>query len=176
MRIHPLSPTERQALKERVQRFMAEFPAPKIIITRGLDGQPRHRLMSVRTQGFWCYLVTVKPSTKIQELEADPRIQIVWYKYDADDPGQDQTLRYVSVSGIAELVRSVEGMRTLPEHNPARIEQERGWRSVTPPTLDELTDEGLDESRFGVAIRPVRIRVEGFVPGPRFPIYFRGDE
>ncbi|GIW08906.1 MAG: hypothetical protein KatS3mg060_3711 [Dehalococcoidia bacterium] len=179
MRIHPavtLSDAERAAVKARVQHFMATFPAPKIVITRGLDGQPRHRLMGVRTRGFWCYLITVKPSTKIAELEADPRIQIVWYQYDAHDPGQDQPLRYVAVTGIAELVSTADGMRSLPENDPAKLEHEREWRSVNPPNITELDDQTLESSRLGIIVRPVRIRVEGFVPGPRYPMYFHGDE
>jgi hypothetical protein len=179
MRIHPavaLSPDERVALKAHVQHFMATFPAPKVVITRGLDGQPWHRLMGVRTRGFWCYLITVNPSTKIAELEADPRIQIVWYQYDADDPDQDQPLRYVSVTGIAELIRTVEGMRGLPENDPGKLERERAWRTANPPNITELDDATLATSRLGIAVRPLRIRVEGFVRGPRYPVYFRGDE
>jgi general stress protein 26 len=176
VRIHPritLSTTERAALKARIQQFMAEFAAPKIVITRGLDGQPRHRLMGVRTRGFWCYLISVVPSAKLAELEADPRIQIAWYQYDANDPGQDQPLRYVAVSGVAELVRTAAELRRFPALVTLR---EEAWRRVNPPTIDELDDATLEATRAGIVVRPLLVRAEGFLPGPRYPVYFRGEE
>jgi len=179
VRIHPritLSTTERAALKARIQQFMAEFAAPKIVITRGLDGQPRHRLMGVRTRGFWCYLISVVPSAKLAELEADPRIQIVWYQYDANDPGQDQPLRYVAVSGVAELVRTAAAMRQFPAPVTPREPQEAAWRRVNPPTINELDDATLETTRAGIVVRPLLVRAEGFLPGPRYPVYFRGEE
>ncbi|MCS7002015.1 MAG: hypothetical protein NZ518_04115 [Dehalococcoidia bacterium] len=178
--IHPkirLAPDDLRALRDRVLAFMAEFAAPKIVITKGLDGQPRHRLMGVRTQGFTCYLISVKPSDKLAELQADPTIQIVWYQYDANDPGQDQLLRLVAVTGTAQLVMGAAALRAFPTHSRAKLEAQSDWSKpgITPPNLEDLSDDVVDASRFGIIVRPRKVRTEGFIPGPRYPVYLPVD-
>ena len=157
MRIHPtihLTPEQRQEVHDRVISFMTEFRQPKVIVNKGLGGEPRYRLMGARNDGLTVYLVSVKPSTKLAELEADPTVSVLYYQYDANDPGQEQPVRLVAVRGKAEIVTDV-----------ARIRQFPGG------PVEPLDDERLARERFGVIVRPTSVRVEGFVPGPRFPVY-----
>ncbi len=34
-------------------------------------------------------------------------------------------------------------------------------------------DATIERERFGIVVHPTRIRAEGFVPGPRYPLYFK---
>lgn len=168
MRIHPkasLTDEEQQALRDRVLSFMSTFTKSRIIINKGLNGEPRYRLMGTRNDGLTVYLVSVKPSQKLAELEADPTISVLYYQYDANegdvvfpydgiDQSVEQPIRLVAIRGTAEIVTDVARIRQFP------------GGPVQP-----LDDERLAAERFGVIVRPTSVRVEGFLPGPRFPVY-----
>ncbi len=175
MRIHPqitLNGAEMADLRQRVQEFMATYTLPKLVITTGLDGTPRHRLMGVRVDGFTCYLISVKPSVKLQELQRNPLIEVVYYQYDANDPGQDQPLRLVALRGNAQLLMTAAEMRAFPEVSQTGSRpQTYATNSVSPPPTSAMTDDALNESRFGIVLKPDHIRAEGFLPGPRYPVY-----
>ncbi|MCS6803372.1 MAG: pyridoxamine 5'-phosphate oxidase family protein [Chloroflexota bacterium] len=150
-----LTPEEEAGLRERVLRFIERYRAPKIVITTGLDGRPRFRLMGVRMAGFTPYLVSIKPSAKLAELQANPEVTVLWYQYDADDAESDQPLRLVAITGEAELVLSPVGIRAFPGPD------------------QPMSDDELARTRFGVIVHPTKIRVEGFFPGPRYPVFLR---
>lgn len=151
----PLDPTQEADLRERVLAYLASYPGPALIMTRGLDGAPRYRLMGVRRDGFKPYLVSIKPSAKLAQLQANPEVNILWYRYDANDDQSDQPLRLVSIIGQAELVMHPAGIRAFPGHD------------------QNMDDEELERTRFGAIIHPQTVRVEGFFPGPRYPIFLK---
>jgi hypothetical protein len=150
-----LTAEEEAEVRARVLQFIGEYTTAKIIINRGLDGSPRFRLMGVRMEGFTPYLVSIKPSTKFEELKADPEVTVLWYRYDADDDASDQPLRLVAIKGKAEIVETAEGIRAFPGAEQA------------------MDNETLEKTRFGVLVHPTQIRVEGFQPGPRYPIFLK---
>ncbi|GIW08353.1 MAG: hypothetical protein KatS3mg060_3158 [Dehalococcoidia bacterium] len=150
-----LTAEEEADVRARVLQFFERFRSPKIVITTGLDDRPRFRLMGVRMAGFTPYLVSIKPSTKLQELQRIPEVTVLWYQDDADDDNSDQPLRLVAITGTAELVLSAEGIRAFPGPDQA------------------MSDEELARTRLGVIVHPTKIRVEGFRPGPRYPIFLK---
>ena len=152
-----LTPEEEADLRVRVLRFIGRDAAPKLVVTKGLDGKPRFRLMGVRMAGFTPYLISIKPSAKLEELQADPEVTVLWYQNDAADEDSDQPLRLVAITGDAELVMSAAGMRAFPGPDQA------------------MSDEELERTRFGIIVHPTKLRVEGFRPGPRYPIFLRPD-
>lgn len=150
-----LTAEEEADLRAKVLRFIERYTSPKIVITTGLDDRPRFRLMGARMAGFTPHLVSIKPSTKLEELQRIPEVTVLWYQDDADDGDSDQPLRLVAITGVAELVLSPEGIRAFPGPDQA------------------MSDEELARTRFGVIVHPTKIRVEGFRPGPRYPIVLR---
>lgn len=150
-----LMPEDEARLRERVRQFLSRYRAPALVITTGLDGKPRFRLMGVRLAGFTPHLVSIKPSAKLQELQRTPEVTVLWYQYDADDEASDQPLRLVAITGEAEVVLSPAGIRAFPGPDQA------------------MSDDELAQTRFGVIVHPTRIRVEGFLPGPRYPVFLR---
>jgi general stress protein 26 len=167
MRRHPkveLSSEERDRLRQRVLEFMRDHPGPALVVTTGLDGKPRVRMMGAKHdgKGFTCYLLSVKPSTKEQELERDPEIRLIWHEFDVDNDESDQPLRFVEVRGRAEMVWDVPTIRSFPDYD-------RG----PDGHIMELDDETIANGRYGIIVQPELVRIEGFRPGPRYPVYLK---
>lgn len=164
MRRHPkveLTPQEAAALRAEVLAWMERRPEPRIVVTTGLDGKPRTRLMGAKNPGgFTVYLLAVTPSTRDEELARDPEIRILAYQHDADDALSDQPVRFVEITGTAEVVRDPARIRTFP-----------GWDGQPDPYINAYDDRTLAEDRYGIIVHPRRVRVEGFRPGPRWPVY-----
>ncbi|MCS7003453.1 MAG: pyridoxamine 5'-phosphate oxidase family protein [Dehalococcoidia bacterium] len=157
--MHPrieLSDAEEAEVRARAQAFIAQ-PQVTTVITIGLDGRPRWRVMGGRATGFVWDAISIKPSSKILELERDPRVTVVWLRYDVREPGIDQPLRMVGIDGVAELV-----------HDGAAIRAMAG--AMFPRHLDDAT---IAQTRVGIRVHPTTIRVEGFLPGPRYPVFLR---
>ncbi|GIW07259.1 MAG: hypothetical protein KatS3mg060_2064 [Dehalococcoidia bacterium] len=163
---------EREAVRRRVVEFIREYRQPAIVITNGLDGEPRVRLMGAWSDGEKVYLISRKPTHKLAELQRDPRITIDFYRYDADDPGIDQPYRHVVVTGRAELLLDASRMKQMPFYD--QTVQPRRKPSDPPNRVTmESDDATIERERFGIVVHPTRIRAEGFVPGPRYPLVFR---
>lgn len=158
MRVHPrieLTSDERSDLRRRVLAFVQQSLAVQVV-TRGADGLPRFRLMGGKVENDFTYkTISIRPSSKIQELEADPYISIIFLRNDVHDSDSDQPIRHVILTGRAELVTSGADIRNLSH-----------WKF--PHHLD---DDTLERTRCGILVHPTTVRTEGFFPGPRYPVY-----
>lgn len=170
-----LTADERRQLAREVLAFLDAWkPIPALVVNQGRDGTPRMRLMGVRNQGFRLYALSIKPSSKLDELAADPSVAVLWYRYDADPyeyagpdvrtPEQQsqgvpapaaQPLRLVEIRGTATLLPDAASIRAMP-----------GDTQIGP-----LADAEIEARYAGIRIEPRLVRVEGFRPGPRFPVY-----
>jgi general stress protein 26 len=158
MRVHPevdLTQDELAALSAKAHA-LANQPQVVTVVTLGRDGTPRFRLMGGNVTEQWRYrTISIKPSSKIQELEANPHISILWKRYDVQEEGIDQPLRFIEVTGRAELIYDGAGIRAISG-------------TKFPHHLD---DETVGRVRVGIVVHPTKIRIEGFLPGPRYPVY-----
>lgn len=171
MRVLPAVEADKAQLRQTIIEFISRRDAPAQVLTTGLDGRPRIRLMGVWNDEFTLYIISRKPTHKQAELERDPRIQVIWYRYDVETEGIDQPLRQVIVSGTAELLTSAPALRAMPFYQDTILPQRKP--SDPPNRIGiESSDEEIEKVRFGIVVRPTSIRAEGFVPGPRYPVYF----
>ena len=78
-----------------------------MMITRRTDGHLQSRAMATqrRAAGADVWFVTLDGTAKVRDLGADPHVNLSYYK--------DRTREWISVSGIARLVRDREKIREL---------------------------------------------------------------
>lgn len=78
-----------------------------MMTTRRPDGHLESRAMATqrRTPGADLWFVTLEGSGKLRDIEADPHVNLAYYK--------DRTREWISVSGIASLSRDRTTIREL---------------------------------------------------------------
>jgi general stress protein 26 len=138
-----------------------------LMTTRRADGSLVSRPMATqaRAEGSDLWFVTNAETAKIDELEADPHVNIAYYK--------NGTYEFVSVSGIARLSRDPQRIREL--YSPdwrAWFGDEGGARNGGPEdprimlVLVEAQSATYLKARHGKAITLLNV-VKGAVTGER---------
>jgi general stress protein 26 len=166
----PLTDEQRAEVRAKVLAYLDAYRQPPLVITTGLDGKPNVRLMGAWHDGFTLYIISRKPTHKLEELQRNPTIMVDFYRYDAEDEGIDQPLRHVVITGTAELLLDAASMKKMPFYDRTVMPRSKPSDPPNRVTL-ESDDSTIERERFGIVVHPTSIRVEGFVPGPRYPIY-----
>ncbi|MFN8533414.1 MAG: pyridoxamine 5'-phosphate oxidase family protein [Dehalococcoidia bacterium] len=163
MGVHPrieLTDAERASMKQKVLDLI-QPPQTATVITRGADGLPRYRLMGGRVADDFTYrLISIRPSAKIDELKRDPYLAAIFHYRNIFNDDNEEGVRFVLITGEAELIETGAGIR--------------GFANINFP--HHLDDETIQRTRCGVILHPTLVRVEGFIPGSRYPVYFRPKE
>jgi general stress protein 26 len=138
-----------------------------LLTTRRADGSLVSRPMATqaRTAGSDLWFVTNAETAKIDELEADPHVNLAYYK--------NSTYEFVSLSGIARLSRDAAKIREL--HSPdwrAWFGDEGGARNGGPEdprivlVLVEAHSATYLKARHGKAVTLFNV-VKGTLTGER---------
>ena len=146
-----------------------------LMTTRRADGSLVSRPMATqaRTEGSDLWFVTNAETAKIDELEADPHVNLAYYK--------NSTYEFVSVSGIARLSRDPQRIREL--YSPdwrAWFGDEGGARNGGPEdprlvlVLVEAQSATYLKARHGKAITLFNV-VKGAVTGERADVGTTGN-
>lgn len=163
MRVHPrieLDAAERAAWKRKVLDLI-QPPQTATIVTRDEHGLPRYRLMGGQVDEDFTYrLISIRPSSKIDDLKRDRYLAAIFHDRDVFNEDNEEGVGFVVITGEAELVETGAGIRALSN-------------ILFPHHLD---DETIERARCGIILHPTLVRVEGFMPGSRYPVYFRPRE
>jgi general stress protein 26 len=96
-------------MKQNLEQLYAQVDDIEIAMmtTRRADGHLESRAMATqkRAEGADLWFVTLDGSHKLRDLEDDPHVNLSYYK--------DRTREWVSVSGIARIVRDREKIHEL---------------------------------------------------------------
>ena len=96
-------------MKSELDRFyeMADDIEIAMMTTRRPDGHLESRAMAnqKRAAGADLWFVTAEATGKVRDIEADPHVNLAYYK--------DRTREWISVSGLAKLSRDRQKIREL---------------------------------------------------------------
>jgi hypothetical protein len=156
LQLQPTPPQTPEQLLELRQRALDFIDSQELVqlITAAPGKAPSMRLVGfARDEGFTILMLSVKPSAKLRDIEANPRVTLIWNTYD------DRTVRMVQIQGVAEVHWDVPGIRRIEEI----------YRR-TVPEATRYSDEELLARRCAITVHPSRVRTEGLTDIGRTPV------